>query len=153
MAPVGLAGGVTKTKRSQSADPPQMPRVPGCRLKRCGRGCAGPHPARCRAIDPSCRPPPGATASHYGKIGILPKGRAKTVLLFGAQKKAKTVTGYHNLASPSDGRPHPRRRGAGSRLSRAWRSAFARCSAIAFAGRSRSGFPGAWPAALRAGPR
>ena len=45
--------------------------------------------------------PPAATASHYGKIGILPKAVPKRVPLFGAQKKAETVTGYHDLGTPA----------------------------------------------------
>jgi hypothetical protein len=42
--------------------------------------------------------PPAATASHHGKIDILPKAVPGNVPLFSAQKKAKTVTEHHDLA-------------------------------------------------------
>src|SRR5205085_3716277 len=50
---------ITKTKRPQSANPPQMPRAPRCKLRRRGRGCANLLFVRPRGIDPSLQPPCG----------------------------------------------------------------------------------------------
>jgi len=102
-APVALGGitlsnDITKTRRSQSADPQQMPRVPRCRPKRCGQGCGGPHPARFRGIDPSCSPlrrPPAVLGKLSSFLNTVPR----TVPLFRAQNKAKTVTEHHDLAA------------------------------------------------------
>src|SRR5271169_2659663 len=58
---------ITKTKRSLSPDPPQMPRAPGCTPRRGGRDYGDLHLVRFDAIDLSCRSlrrPPVTTAKR-----------------------------------------------------------------------------------------
>jgi hypothetical protein len=64
------AARLTKTKRSQSVNPPRTPRAPMYRLKRRGRGCADLRLVRSRRNDASLQPPCGPPAIA-GKLASL----------------------------------------------------------------------------------
>jgi hypothetical protein len=89
-----------KTKRSQSADPPQMPRAPGCRLRRRGRGCADLRLVRPRGIDPSLQPPCGPPAIA-GKLASLLNAVPK-IPPHGCQKEGNNDHGGSRICEGKD---------------------------------------------------
>jgi hypothetical protein len=77
MAPVGLGWGRYENKKvpiSRPAANAQSPRVQADTMRTRLRRSASCAISRDRSV---MQPPPAATASRYGKIGILPKGRAR----------------------------------------------------------------------------